>query len=316
VEKKANSKAGSTPLPDRRQVLLIGAASALMFAEMGTQWGRAAFAQKLVQKATSPIFTPEETEGPYWVDEKLKRSDLRIDPADKTLQKGLPLTLNIKISALQNGVIAPLRGAYIDLWHCNAVGVYSDVFMQNTVGRKFLRGYQVTDDKGQAQFTTVYPGWYQGRTVHIHARVRTVSDSKTTHDFTTQFYFDDAVTAHVYKQAPYASRLNRDTLNTTDGIYNGPARSGKATRPGGELLMLKLTEDSRHAVGNFDMLLDLASIPAQSRGGRGFGGPPPGGRPGGPPPFGGPPPGGPPPGGPPPGGPPPGGPPPEDPRFG
>ena len=310
--KNDDLKVGSNPLPDRRQALLMGATGALALAGMGTRWGAVAQAQKTIaQKAASLVLAPEMTEGPYWVDEKLKRSDLRLDPADKTLQKGLPLNLSIKVSALKNGVIVPLSGAYVDLWHCNALGVYSDVSMQNTVGRKFLRGYQVTDDKGQVQFTTVYPGWYQGRTVHIHARVRTVSGSKTTNDFTTQFFFDDAVTAHVYKQAPYAARPNRDMLNATDGIYNGPARNGKTTRPGGEIMLLKLTEDSRHAVGTFDMLLDLAAIPAHSRGGGpggfggpGFGSPPPGGRPGGPPPFGGPPPGGPPPGGPPPDGPP------------
>ena len=241
--------------------------------------------------------TPEETEGPFWIDEKLKRADIRLDPASKMLQKGLPLTLNIKVSQLKKSVISPLSGAIVDLWHCNAAGQYSDV--QGTNGQKFLRGYQVTDDKGQVQFTTIYPGWYQGRTVHIHARVRTVAGAKTTHDFTTQFFFDDAVTTHVYKQAPYSANPGRDMFNKMDGIYNSPAQAGKATRAGGELLMLKLVEDSRHAIGAFDMLLDVANLPAQSRGGGpGFGGPGgPGGRR-----FGGPPPGG--PDGPPPGPPP------------
>ena len=279
--------------PTRRRVLLMGAAA---LAGLGASFEGKAFAQK----ADSVILTPQETEGPFWIDEKLKRADIRLDPTTKILQKGLPLTLNVKVSQLNKGVISPLSGALVDLWHCNATGQYSDV--QGTSGQKFLRGYQITDDKGQVQFTTIYPGWYRGRTVHIHARVRTVANGKTTHDFTTQFYFDDAVTTHVYKQAPYSANTSRDMFNKTDDIYNSPARDGSATRASGELLMLKLVEDSRHAIGTFDMLLDVANLPAQSRGGGpgrpggpGFGGPGgPGGRR-----FGGPPPGG--PDGPPPG---------------
>ncbi len=288
-------RTGSWQPPTRRRILLMGAASAVALVGLGT--GRAGRAW--AQKAGSAILTPEETEGPFWIEEKLKRADIRLDPTNKTMQKGLPLTLNLRVSQLNKGVISPLSGAVVDLWHCNATGQYSDV--QDTKGQKFLRGYQVTDEKGQAQFTTIYPGWYQGRTVHIHARVRTVAGEKTTHDFTTQFFFDDAVTTHVYKQAPYNTNPNRDIFNTGDGIYNSPARAGKTTRASGELLMLKLVEDSRHAVGTFDMLLDVANLPARSNGGS-FGGP---GGPGGPGGFGGPGgrrgPGGPPPDGPPPG---------------
>lgn len=276
-------------LPSRRRVILMGAAGAAALVGLNTRGTARA------DTASSTILTPEETEGPFWIDERLKRADIRLDPASKTFQKGLPLTLNIKVSQLKNGVISPLSGAYVDLWHCNAMGEYSDV--QGTTGQKFLRGYQVTDSKGQVQFTTIYPGWYQGRTVHIHARVRTIEGAKTTHDFTTQFYFDEAVTTHVYKQAPYSAKLGRDMFNKTDGIYRSPVRAGSATHAGGELLMLKLVEDSQHAVATFDMLLDVANLPARSRGGgpggpggpggRGFGGP---GGPGGPDGPGGPPP--------------------------
>jgi protocatechuate 3,4-dioxygenase beta subunit len=283
------------PRLNRRSALRLGAAGALALAGSACHWGSVAFAQK----AGSRLLSPEETEGPYWVDEKLKRSDLRLDPTDKSMQQGLPLTLNVQVSHLKNGVAVPLEGAYVDIWHCNALGVYSDVGMQNTVGRKFLRGYQITDNGGQVQFTTVYPGWYQGRTVHIHARVRTVAGTKTTHDFTTQFFFDDAVTTHVYQQGPYKRHPNRDVFNNQDGIYRMPARNSGSSRAGGDLLLLKLTEGNRQMVGSIGLLVDLTKLPAHSRGGGpgGPGGPGFGPPPGGPPPFGGPPPGGPPPDG-------------------
>ncbi len=289
----------SSVLPSRRRVLVLGATGALALTGLHG-FNIAAFAQQ--EKAASPILTPEETEGPYWIEEKLKRSDVRVDPTTKFVEKGLPLTLDVKVSHLQNGVVQPLKDAYVDIWHCNASGQYSDVQQNGTSGKKFLRGYQITDDRGQVQFTTVYPGWYQGRTVHIHARIRTAEGSKTTHDFTTQMYFDESVTAHVYKQAPYSARTGRDTFNSRDGIFSAPTRTGSVTKANGELLLLKLVEDSQHAVGKFDVLLDLASLPAQSRGDRGPGGPGgpgfgPGGPRGGRPPFGPPP--GPPPGNPP-----------------
>lgn len=254
--------------PSRRQAILAGA-SGLLAVTAPTIFIPGANSQK----AETPILTPSEAEGPYWIDEKLKRSDVRLDPTTKLMESGLPLTLNVKISQLKDGLIKPLAGAYVDIWHCNATGEYSDVAQNGTTGRKFLRGYQVTDDKGQVQFTTIYPGWYQGRTVHIHARVRTFSDTTPTHDFTTQMYFDESVTAHVYKQAPYKNRPNRDTFNSRDGIFQATTRVGEASRPNGELLMVKLVEESKHAIGTFDILLDLAKVPAKSQGDRGPGGP-------------------------------------------
>ncbi len=86
-------------------------------------------------------------------------------------------------------------GAIVDIWHCDAAGVYSDATDPgfNTVGKKFLRGYQVTDANGGVQFTTIYPGWYRGRTVHIHFKVRAKAKSGQSYEFTSQLYFDDAI---------------------------------------------------------------------------------------------------------------------------
>jgi protocatechuate 3,4-dioxygenase beta subunit len=85
-----------------------------------------------------------------------------------------------------------------------------------------MRGVQRTNAKGLAEFRTVYPGWYQGRTVHIHVKVHV--GGNVVH--TGQLYFSDALTDRVYRQAPYSSRPGRTTRNVDDGIYrSGGARS-------------------------------------------------------------------------------------------
>jgi protocatechuate 3,4-dioxygenase beta subunit len=179
------------------------------------------------------IVTPEETEGPYFVDELLYRSDIRTDPSDGAISDGVPLQLTFNIASISGGACAPLAGATVDIWHCDAQGVYSDERANNTVGKKFLRGTQVTDASGIARFTTIYPGWYRGRAVHIHFKVRTDPLANTGTQLTSQLFFDDALTDQVYMQAPYASRGTRDTRNSQDSIY--------AT--GGDQLLLALTKD-------------------------------------------------------------------------
>jgi protocatechuate 3,4-dioxygenase beta subunit len=288
-------------LHSRREVIrlgaqgVLGAAGAFALAGIASQ-------RSWALKPGSLVLTPEETEGPYFVDERLKRSDIRIDPADKTMQSGHPLQLGINIAQVVQGVVSPVAGAQVDIWHCNALGLYSDVQQQRTVGRKFLRGYQVSDKNGDVAFTTVYPGWYNGRTVHIHVKVRLTAANKSAYDFTTQFYFDDVLTDKIYNQAPYSQRGRRDTRNDADGIFRGGPGGASAKGSEGGLLTLKLQDDASHSVGKFNIVLDPTQphrrgpgSPGGPGGPRGFG-PPPGG-------FG-PPPGGPPPGGfgPPPGG--------------
>ena len=162
------------------------------------------------------VVRPAMTEGPYFVDEKLNRSDVRSDPSDGSVKDGAPLVITVNVSSI-GANCAPLAGATVDIWHCDAAGVYSDASDPsfNTKGQKFLRGYQTTDANGQVKFTTIYPGWYHGRTVHIHFKIRTTSG----HDFTSQWFFDDKLSDSVFAQAPYAARGQRDTLNSQDGIY-------------------------------------------------------------------------------------------------
>jgi protocatechuate 3,4-dioxygenase beta subunit len=172
--------------------------------------------------AVNCVAVPELTEGPYFVDEMLNRSDVRSDPASGAVSAGVPLVMTIRVF---DSNCSPLAGAHVDIWHCNADGAYSDVSQNNTVGQKFLRGYQETDSDGVAKFTTIYPGWYMGRSVHIHFKIRNY-DGTNTAGFTSQWFFDDDLTDQVYQQAPYNTRGTRDQRNSSDGIYG---QSGGAT---------------------------------------------------------------------------------------
>ncbi len=172
--------------------------------------------------------TPTVTEGPYWVDEKLFRSDVRSDPSTGVARAGIPLTLTINVQNLSSGDCVALAGAYIDIWHCDAKGIYSDESTYNpgggtgnvnTSGQKFLRGYQITDTDGKVQFTTVYPGWYSGRTIHIHVRVRTYSGTTVLGNFVSQIFFDETINNTVLAQSAYSRTSSRDTTNASDMVY-------------------------------------------------------------------------------------------------
>ena len=173
------------------------------------------------------VLTAALTEGPYFVDERLDRSDIRSDPATGQVSPGVPLDLTFNVTRVSGGQCTPLTGAYLDVWHCDAAGVYSDVSGAGA-SRKFLRGYQITDAAGVAHFTTVYPGWYQGRTVHVHFKLRIIAGATTTYEFTSQFFLNEAVTDAVYTQAPYSARGQRDTRNSNDGIFNQLSSAEKA----------------------------------------------------------------------------------------
>jgi len=207
-------------------------------------------ARSAIATAPTCVVKPQQTEGPYFVDEKLNRSDIRSDPSDGSVKQGVPLRLVLHVSQLDGSSCKPLSGATVDIWHCDALGVYSDVSDRSfsTVGKKFLRGYQVTDANGTVEFVTIYPGWYPGRTVHIHFKIRTDSASGRGYEFTSQLYFDDALTDRVYAQAPYAARGQRTQRNDRDGIF----------QDGGEQLMLQLTKDAQGYMGTFDMGLEMA----------------------------------------------------------
>jgi protocatechuate 3,4-dioxygenase beta subunit len=166
----------------------------------------------------SCVVVPELTEGPYYVDVNLERSDIRPNTADGVVSEGAPLELGWLLSQVDGDGCLPLEGAIVDVWHCDALGVYSGV--QGSTGTDFLRGFQRTDANGAASFTTIYPGWYQGRAVHIHFKVRTDPDAEAGFEFTSQLFFDDALSQQVYASGVYASNGTPDRSNANDSIFN------------------------------------------------------------------------------------------------
>lgn len=198
----------------------------------------------------SCIVRPEQEEGPYFLDERLNRSDIRTDPTNGKSKGGAPFALAIMVYQAGAGGCRPLEGAVVDLWQCDADGVYSDVRdpLFSTVGQKFLRGYQLTDATGAAHFTTIYPGWYPTRTVHIHFKIRTSRRTAGGHEFTSQLYFDDKLTDRVHASPPYISRGRRQVTNNRDGIF----------RSGGRQLMLAPTAEDDGYRAAFSVGLAIA----------------------------------------------------------
>lgn len=214
----------------RRELLrLLGWGSAVCLAADGAHplWSAApAFGQPTAGRAVPAcVVRPEQTEGPYFVDEKLNRSDIRADPSDDSVRPGVPLELEFLVSRIAGTTCEPLSGAYVDLWQCDAVGIYSDVRDSrfDARGKKFLRGYQQTDGGGRARFLTIYPGWYEGRAVHIHFKIRTAAGTGA-HAFTSQIYFDESVNNEIMRQAPYSKKPGRRVLNNADFLFR---RGGK-----------------------------------------------------------------------------------------
>ena len=197
------------------------------------------------------VLTPEQTEGPYFVDVRLNRSDIRADvrsgPGAGVVVAGVPLALALRVLDTGAGC-RPVAGALVDVWHCDAAGVYSDTVDPgfDSRGHTFLRGYQASGSDGVLRFLTIYPGWYRGRAVHIHFKVRT----STGGEFTSQLYFDEAVTdeAHAHAHAAYRGRAGRRLPNAADGIF----------RDGGSRLLLSPQRHGDGYAAAFDIGLKTA----------------------------------------------------------
>ncbi|HUO06879.1 MAG TPA: hypothetical protein VM008_00975 [Phycisphaerae bacterium] len=231
---------------------------------------------RVTRGAVLTTVTPVETQGPFWVDTRLNRSDVRTNTDTSTNsnrnssitgnsdspQLGFPIYLTVTVSKLANGVSTPLSGAYVDIWHANAYGNYSDEAAgqgnANTQGYNWLRGYQLTSSRGVVNFVTNWPGFYTGRTPHIHCRVRTFSGTTTTLNTTTQFFFDDTVSDYVFKNyAPYNTRtgLSSRTYNSTDGVYNTVSSGSTTSAPDGSRLLLRLQRGATYATASFNVVV-------------------------------------------------------------
>jgi protocatechuate 3,4-dioxygenase beta subunit len=155
----------------------------------------------LFDDTSSCTLTPELTEGPFYFDVDSIRSDIRED------RRGVTLRLAIRVRDAES--CEPIRNAVVDIWQSDAEGQYSSGDSDET----FLRGAQVTNSAGIVEFLTIYPGWYRGRTVHIHAKVHL--DKQTV--LTTQLFFDEKTQRAVYEGGTYAVG---DTDNESDGIFD------------------------------------------------------------------------------------------------
>ncbi|MGZ9160243.1 MAG: dioxygenase family protein [Candidatus Limnocylindrales bacterium] len=192
------------------------------------------------------VVAPELTEGPYYVDVNLERSDIRANTGDGAVSPGASLRLDWIVSQVDGTACAPLEGVIVDVWHCDALGTYSGV--EGSTGTDFLRGHQRTDANGTATFSTVYPGWYSGRAVHIHFKIRTEPDADVGFEFTSQLFFDDDLSRQVFATGLYATKGAQDVPNASDGIYS---QSGGTT-------LLDVTQEGDGYQATFPIAVQLA----------------------------------------------------------
>jgi protocatechuate 3,4-dioxygenase beta subunit len=163
--------------------------------------------------------TAEQEVGPFYVALHRIRSNIVGD------RNGVPLIL--RITVIDSSTCRPLDGAAVDIWQADAVGHYSDESREGTSGQTWLRGVQLTDARGLAKFTTIYPGFYSGRAPHIHAKVHVggthtsakYSGGRVSHN--GQIFFPEALSTKVYRSSPYTQDANTRTYRKRDRIYTG-----------------------------------------------------------------------------------------------
>ena len=228
----------------RRVLAFIGAGGATL---LGSGVRPAAAAQ--YEGSLTCVVRPQHVEGPFFVDTKLNRSDIRSDPKTGIVKAGVPLRLTFRVSRTDGNSCLPLAGAQVDVWQCDAEGLYSDTqdWQATTTGQRFLRGYQVTDRKGIAAFTTIFPGWYPNRAVHVHFKIRSAAQGEGRKEFTSQIYFPDEVSDAVHSQPAYAARGARKVRNDRDLLFLFR----------GSRLVLPLREEKKGYAGTFDVALDV-----------------------------------------------------------
>ena len=228
----------------RRQaigILAVAGAGAILGCGGGTKTTASTTTSTTTTANSSCTVTPEGEEGPYFVDDSaagFARSDIRSNLDGSNTQSGIPLTLSVSVYDSENGCVA-MPNVQVDIWHCNASGVYSAEDVEDTSGETWLRGYQLTDSNGLATFVTIVPGWYAGRTTHIHLRVRSSYDSTTTGGTnTTQLFFpQDVIDSISTTISPYSGEGTNPTTNASDHVYTGEV-SGAT--------LLTLTGDTSH----------------------------------------------------------------------
>jgi protocatechuate 3,4-dioxygenase beta subunit len=246
VEEKDDDETVGRVLTRREILTMLGATGILWLTRCS---GSGSTARPAASEVVSGcVVRPQLTAGPYFVDDTLERSDIRSDATTGAIAEGTPLDLAFRVTRIAEDACVPLAGAVVDVWHCDAAGVYSNVEDPafDTRGQTFLRGHQVTDAEGVARFTTIYPGWYPGRAVHIHFKLRSSPEAVPGFEFTSQLFFDDELTDRVHAAPPYAAKGPRDRRNASDGIF----RQG-----GGDLVVAVAPADAGYA-GTFEIALE------------------------------------------------------------
>ncbi len=234
---------------DRRRVLALGVTGAASLGVVGCAKAQQPSAAA-APAGGRPVLTAQATEGPFYFDPKVERADITEG------HSGVPLAVRF---AVVDETGAPLTNARIDLWHCNAAGLYSgyagqgDDRQASTLGQTFLRGYISTDAQGIASFRTIYPGWYRGRTTHIHFKVW--NGAKTV--LTSQFFLPDALSEFLYENlADYRRTQTRDTLNSTDGI----------ALQAGETVIGNVREEADRYIATLNVAVDRNGVAGAGRG--------------------------------------------------
>lgn len=247
-------------------------------------------AVSLLDGARSCQMTSEETQGPYWFDVDSIRSDVREGHPGSRLD--LALRVQDVSGCSAGGTAQPVPDAVVEIWHCDAGGVYSGFESSSPGGGQggpsdggpggpapgggpgsggpggggdptgggnlsdgsysegdsqaspgddgtFLRGAQVAGGDGIVRFTTIYPGWYRGRPVHIHLSVHL--DRSTV--LTSQLYFDESLNAAVFATSPYGEHTGRDTFNDGDGIFDESGMLTTRATDDGHLAVINLGVD-------------------------------------------------------------------------
>jgi protocatechuate 3,4-dioxygenase beta subunit len=200
------------PTSTRRGFLTLASASAAGLLQSGR--AQAATDSTAASADDACILTPQSEEGPYYLDPKLVRADIAEG------RPGVPLALRLRV--IEAGSCTPIAGARVDIWHCDARGIYSafpgqgDSHNIDHTGKTFLRGTQMVDGNGWGTFKTIYPGWYAGRATHIHFKV--FLDERTV--LTGQTFFPEALNEYIYGNVPdYTKRpQQRLVINANDRV--------------------------------------------------------------------------------------------------
>jgi len=213
-----------TQLSRRAALGALGAATAAVAAACGSDSPTSPSSTTTVTTTTTSTngtcaVTPTETAGPYPSRTDMFRSDVR------ETRQGTTLTLTIKVVNVASACAA-VTGADVEIWHCDVAGDYSQYGSQTAA--TFLRGIQTTNAAGEVTFTTIYPGWYQGRATHIHVEVTMAGRSIKV----SQMAFPESINNAVHTNGVYASRGTNPTSNQSDGIFSDSLASELVTPVG------------------------------------------------------------------------------------